>query len=102
MILFSGKRKENQESTCFVRFGSDGAKKRVLLLWLRQGGRDFFRARSPRDRSVREIREYFIPDFSDWKNHDEYQKASFGFAQDKFWAVDGGFEGGGREAETGN
>jgi hypothetical protein len=37
-----------------------------------------------------------IPDFSDWKNHEEYQKASFGFAQDKFWAVDGGFEGGGR------
>jgi len=26
---------------------------------------------------------------------DEYQKGSFGFAQDKFWAVDGGFEGGG-------
>jgi uncharacterized protein YjbI with pentapeptide repeats len=25
--------------------------------------------------SAREIREYFIPDFSDWKNHDEYQKA---------------------------
>jgi hypothetical protein len=45
------------------------------LLLLRQGGRDFFRARSPRDHSAREIREYFIPDFSDWKKHDEYQKA---------------------------
>ncbi len=25
--------------------------------------------------SAREIREYFIPDFSNWKNHDSYQKA---------------------------
>jgi uncharacterized protein YjbI with pentapeptide repeats len=25
--------------------------------------------------SAREIREYFIPDFSDWKDHDAYQKA---------------------------
>ena len=25
--------------------------------------------------SAREIREYFIPDFSKWKNHDAYQKA---------------------------
>ena len=25
--------------------------------------------------SAREIREYFIPDFSNWKNHDAYQKA---------------------------
>ena len=25
--------------------------------------------------SAREIREFFIPDFSDWKNHDVYQKA---------------------------
>ena len=25
--------------------------------------------------SAREIREYFIPDFSDWKNHDSYQRA---------------------------
>jgi len=25
--------------------------------------------------TAREIREYFIPDFSDWKNHDAYQKA---------------------------
>ena len=24
--------------------------------------------------SAREIREYFIPDFSDWKNHDSYQQ----------------------------
>ncbi len=50
--------------------------------------------------SAREIREYFIPDFSDWKNHDEYQKASFDYAQHKFWAIDGGFEGGG-EREKG-
>jgi hypothetical protein len=27
------------------------------------------------DDSAREIREYFIPDFSSWKNHDQYQKA---------------------------
>jgi len=44
------------------------------------------------ENSAREIPEYFIPDFSDWKNHDEYQKASFGFAQDKFWAVDEGLK----------
>ena len=25
--------------------------------------------------SAREIREYFIPDFSGWKNHDQYQRA---------------------------
>ena len=25
--------------------------------------------------SAREIREFFIPDFSEWKNHDAYQKA---------------------------
>jgi hypothetical protein len=25
--------------------------------------------------SAREIREYFIPDFSNWKNYDAYQKA---------------------------
>ncbi len=25
--------------------------------------------------SAREIREYFIPDFSNWKNHDAYQVA---------------------------
>jgi hypothetical protein len=25
--------------------------------------------------SAREIREYFIPDFSEWKNHDDYQNA---------------------------
>jgi hypothetical protein len=23
--------------------------------------------------SAQEIREYFIPDFSDWKNHDRYE-----------------------------
>ena len=25
--------------------------------------------------SAREIREYFIPDFSNWKDHDSYAKA---------------------------
>ncbi|SPE40120.1 hypothetical protein SBA7_1280012 [Candidatus Sulfotelmatobacter sp. SbA7] len=25
--------------------------------------------------SAREIREYFIPDFSNWKDHDSFQKA---------------------------
>jgi hypothetical protein len=25
--------------------------------------------------SAREVREYFIPDFSKWKDHDSYQKA---------------------------
>ena len=25
--------------------------------------------------SAREIREYFIPDFSEWKEHDKYKKA---------------------------
>ena len=25
--------------------------------------------------SAREIREYFIPDFSNWKDHDSYTKA---------------------------
>ena len=25
--------------------------------------------------SARELREYFIPDFSNWKDHDSYQKA---------------------------
>jgi TIR domain/Pentapeptide repeats (8 copies) len=25
--------------------------------------------------SAREIREYFVPDFSNWENHDQYQKA---------------------------
>ena len=25
--------------------------------------------------SAREIREYFIPDFSNWKDHDQYQRA---------------------------
>ncbi|MGH7842531.1 MAG: toll/interleukin-1 receptor domain-containing protein [Candidatus Binataceae bacterium] len=33
-----------------------------------------FDADSGKD-SAREIREYFIPDFSDWKNHDNYQQA---------------------------
>jgi hypothetical protein len=25
--------------------------------------------------SAREIREYFVPDFSNWKDHDSYSKA---------------------------
>jgi uncharacterized protein YjbI with pentapeptide repeats len=33
-----------------------------------------FDADSGKD-SAREIREYFIPDFSNWKNHDSYQEA---------------------------
>lgn len=32
-----------------------------------------FDADSGKD-SAREIREYYIPDFSDWKNHDNYQR----------------------------
>ncbi len=24
---------------------------------------------------AKEVREYFIPDFSDWKSHDSYQQA---------------------------
>jgi len=34
--------------------------------------------------SAREIWEYFIPDFSEWKDHDKYKKAPFDFAQGKF------------------
>jgi hypothetical protein len=30
---------------------------------------------STRKDPTREIREYFIPDFSNWKDHDAYQKA---------------------------
>jgi hypothetical protein len=33
-----------------------------------------FDADSGKD-SAREIREYFIPDFSNWKDHDSYQQA---------------------------
>jgi hypothetical protein len=32
-------------------------------------------ASDTRKDSAREIREYFIPDFSNWKNHDSYQEA---------------------------
>jgi uncharacterized protein YjbI with pentapeptide repeats len=32
--------------------------------------------------SAREIREYFIPDFSNWKDHDSYQKAFSGLIND--------------------
>jgi hypothetical protein len=35
---------------------------------------EYFDADSGKD-SAREIREYFIPDFSNWKNHDSYQEA---------------------------
>jgi len=35
---------------------------------------EFFDADTGKD-SAREIREFFIPDFSDWKNHGSYQKA---------------------------
>lgn len=36
-----------------------------------------FSKQSDKDRgidSAREIREYFIPDFSNWKDHNSYQK----------------------------
>jgi hypothetical protein len=33
-----------------------------------------FNANTGKD-SAREIREYFIPDFSNWKNHDSHQEA---------------------------
>jgi hypothetical protein len=33
-----------------------------------------FDADHGKDLSV-EVREYFIPDFSNWKNHDEFEKA---------------------------
>jgi hypothetical protein len=32
--------------------------------------------------SAREIREYFIPDFSNWKDHDSYQRAFEGLLKD--------------------
>jgi hypothetical protein len=32
--------------------------------------------------SAREIREYFIPDFSRWKDHDSYQRAFDRLVQD--------------------
>lgn len=32
--------------------------------------------------SVREIREYYVPDFSNWKDHDSYQKAFERLLQD--------------------
>jgi len=35
---------------------------------------EYFEADTGKD-SAREIREYFIPKFSDWKNHDSYQEA---------------------------
>jgi hypothetical protein len=38
------------------------------------GGWEYFDADIGKD-SAREVREYFIPDFSEWKNHDAYQKA---------------------------
>jgi hypothetical protein len=36
--------------------------------------RECFDADTGKD-SAREIREYFIPDFSNWRNHDSYQEA---------------------------
>jgi Pentapeptide repeats (8 copies) len=40
--------------------------------------------------SAREIREYFIPDFSNWKDHDSYAKAFERLLRDlKAWARDG-------------
>ena len=35
---------------------------------------DCFDADTGKD-SAREIREYYVPDFSNWKDHDSYQKA---------------------------
>ena len=35
---------------------------------------EYFDADSGKD-SAAEIREYFIPDFSNWKGHDDYQLA---------------------------
>jgi hypothetical protein len=37
-------------------------------------GRGVFFGRTGND-SAKEIREYFIPDFSNWKDHDSYQTA---------------------------
>jgi len=39
-----------------------------------QGGKECFDADTGKD-STREIREYFIPDFGNWKDHDLYQEA---------------------------
>jgi hypothetical protein len=33
------------------------------------------RCEPPGSTAARKIREYFIPDFSNWKDHDSYQKA---------------------------
>src|SRR5271166_1055037 len=35
-------------------------------------GRECFNGDTKKD-SAREVREYFIPDFSNWKDHDSYQ-----------------------------
>jgi hypothetical protein len=37
--------------------------------------RDVFMRSHAARHSAREIREYFIPDFSEWKEHDKYKKA---------------------------
>lgn len=47
----------------------------TLLDW------ECFDADSGKD-SAREIREYFIPDFSNWKNHDSYEEAFQGLIRD--------------------
>jgi hypothetical protein len=39
--------------------------------------------------------------FREWKKHDKHREASFGFAQDRFLAVDAGFEGRGEDGEGG-
>lgn len=44
--------------------------------------------------SAREIREYFIPDFSNWKDHDSYQQAFQRLLRDL--KADGGTGGSGR------
>jgi hypothetical protein len=58
----------------------EGREKRRMLFPLRLVGFEVlqewecFDADTGKD-SAREIREYFVPDFSNWKSHDEYQKA---------------------------
>jgi hypothetical protein len=59
---------------------SEGVLKRRALFSIRLapfetlGDWECFDADTGKD-SAREIREYFIPDFSNWKNHDSYQEA---------------------------
>ena len=46
----------------------------VTLVPFEESGLEAVSMRRPAD-SAREIREYFIPDFSNWKDHDSYQEA---------------------------